>query len=257
MDTKTEMIDPKDALSALPTGLRKPLIDEYTRIVQNYAEHRWGPAELSGGLFCEIAYTILDGHAKSVYASNPSKPRNFVGACRGLESNSHVPRSFQILIPRLLPGLYEVRNNRGVGHVGGDVDPNSMDAAAVLAIASWIMSEFVRVFHSLDIGDAQRLVDALADRPLPLVWEGDGTKILLDTSISLRNQVLVLLSSSPEPVPLITLQTWLKYKNRAYLKKLLVALDEDRFIHITGDDTRARLLPPGSKLVSDLIAEKV
>ena len=126
------MIQPADALNAIPAGLRTPLLKEYESIVQNYMERRWSPSELSGGLFCEIVYTILDGHAKGSYASKPTKPSNFVGACKKLESNTGVPRSFQILIPRLLPALYEIRNNRGVGHVGGDVDPNHMDAQAVL-----------------------------------------------------------------------------------------------------------------------------
>jgi hypothetical protein len=122
------MTTPTAALAAIPNGLRLPLLSEYQSIAQNYAEHRWSPAELSAGIFCEIVYTILDGHAKGSYPAHPSKPADFVGACRKLEQNIHVPRSFQILIPRLLPALYEVRNNRGVGHTGGDVDPNHMDA---------------------------------------------------------------------------------------------------------------------------------
>ena len=125
------MIKPAQALAAVPSGLRHPLLKEYKSIVQNYMERRWSPSELSGGKFCEIVYTILDGHAKGAYAAKPSKPSNFVDACKKLENNAGVPRSFQILIPRTLPSLYEIRNNRGVGHVGGDVDPNHMDALAV------------------------------------------------------------------------------------------------------------------------------
>ena len=77
------------------------------------------------------------------------RPSNFVEACRRLESNSGGPRSFKILIPRLLPLLYEIRNNRNVGHVGGDVDPNHMDATTVLAIVAWVMAELVRVTRPL------------------------------------------------------------------------------------------------------------
>src|SRR5690242_6672100 len=111
----------KTALSAIPDGLRQPLLAEYQSIVQNFAEHRWSPSELSGGKFCEIVFTILDGYAKGSYGASPKKPRAFDQACKLLENNGQVPRSFQILIPRLLPALFEVRNNRGVGHAGGDV----------------------------------------------------------------------------------------------------------------------------------------
>src|ERR1017187_8195562 len=125
------MIAASAALAAIPAGLRDPLISEYKSIVQNFMEHRWLPSELSGGRFSEIVYTILDGHAKGAYAGAPSKPGNFEQACKKLENNAHEPRSFQILIPRMLPALYEVRNNRSVGHVGGDVDPNRSEERRV------------------------------------------------------------------------------------------------------------------------------
>jgi hypothetical protein len=162
-------VTPAQALSPIPQGLRDPLLEEYQGIVQNYLERKWLPSELSGGRFCEIVYTILDGFASTSYAASPSKPANFPHACRRLENNSSVPRSFQILIPRMLPALYEIRNNRGVGHVGGDVDPSHMDATAVLGMVNWIMAELVRVFHRLPTSEAQQVVDQLVDRRIPIV----------------------------------------------------------------------------------------
>jgi len=117
------MLELDKVLSAIPDGLKNPLIEEFNSIHQNYLEKRWRPAELSAGRFCEIIYCIIDGLANSNYPQNPNKPRNFVGACRQLENETSLPRSFRILIPRLLPSLYEVRNNRNVGHVGGEIDP--------------------------------------------------------------------------------------------------------------------------------------
>src|SRR5690348_16230428 len=145
------MILASTALSAIPAGLRDPLLEEYRKIIQNFLEQRWLPSELHGGRFSEIVYTILDGQAKKAYAASPAKPANFPDACRKLENNKfpHVPHTCQILIPRMLPALYDVRNNRNVGHVGGDVDPNYMDSMAVLSMANWILAELVRVFHSL------------------------------------------------------------------------------------------------------------
>src|SRR5579872_2946690 len=157
------MITASSALSAIPSGLRDPLLKEYRTIVQNFLEQRWLPTELYGGRFSEIVYTILDGQAKGSYASAPSKPPNFPLACKNLENNKlpHVPHSFQITIPRLLPALYDVRNNRNVGHVGGDVDPSHMDASFVLSSCSWTMAELVRVYHNLSTKDAQQVVESL------------------------------------------------------------------------------------------------
>ena len=115
-----------DAFTSLPPNLSKALLREYSSITDNFRAHRWGAAELSGGKFCEIVFTVLNGYPTKTYPLSPQKPKDFVSACRKLESNTGVPRSFQILIPRILPALYEIRNNRGVGHAGRNAISNSI-----------------------------------------------------------------------------------------------------------------------------------
>ncbi len=222
--------------------------------MQNYAERRWSPSELSGGKFCEIVYTILDGHAKSSYAPRASKPSDFVGACRKLEQNAHVPRSFQILIPRLLPALFEVRNNRGVGHSGGDVDPNHMDATFVLTNCNWIMAELVRVYHGLETKSAQVLVDTLVERRIPIIWEGENVRRVLDPTMKLRPQVLLLLATSIGKVATSDLIEWTGYENRSYFLKLLREMHSERLLELSKDEAHTLILPPGSKEAADIVA---
>jgi hypothetical protein len=243
------LIDASKLFPPLPSGLREPLLQEFRQIVQSYLERRWSPAELGGGRFCEIAWTILDGHAKSNYPSSPSKPRDFVTACRALEQHGHVPRSFQILIPRILPALYEVRNNRGVGHVGGDVDPNHMDANAVLAMSSWVMAEFVRVFHSVTVLEAQKVVDSIVERRIPLVWSGAATKRVLDPKLPLKDQVLLLLATEPGEVAVSDLLAWCGYADKGYFLRLLRRLHRRRLLEFSADCVRAQILPPGAARV--------
>jgi hypothetical protein len=83
-----------------------------------------------------------------------------VDACKALEKAPQtLPRSIRIQIPRMLVALYEIRNNRGVGHVGGDVNPNHMDAVAVLAMSKWLVAELIRVLHDVDTQTATDLVE--------------------------------------------------------------------------------------------------
>lgn len=245
-------MDASSAFSQLPIGLREELVAEYRQIIKNFAERRWSASELSAGRFCEIVYSILDGRAKSLFPLKASKPNDFVASCRKLESNSHQPRSFQILIPRMLPALYEVRNNRGVGHVGGDVDPNYMDATAVVSMCNWIMGELVRVLHSTSTEDAQALVDSLSGRHVPLVWQIGEEKKILDPSLSLKEQILVLLASHPGPVEIETLRVWTMYKNKSYFRALIKKLSDDRLVHV--DQNQVEILPPGSNAAEDIIA---
>jgi hypothetical protein len=241
------------ALKALPDTLRNELLDEYKSIIRNYAEHRWSPSELSGGRFCEIVYSILDGNAKGTYPAKASKPSDFVTACRKLESNKAVPRSFQILIPRLLPALYEVRNQRGVGHVGGAVDPNHMDATLVVSMANFVLAELIRELHSLKTDEAQQLVDAIAERRIPLVWQSGNVKRVLVTTASLEEQVLLLIASSAGAVSSADLFEWLDYENKAYFSTLLRKMHKERKVNLSKDETTVELLPPGSKEATAIV----
>jgi hypothetical protein len=244
-------------LAAVPTGLREPLFAELNSIVQNFLEGRWSPSELSGGRFSEIVYTILQGHAAGSYAKKPSKPGNFVDACRALEKNAHVPRSFQILIPRMLPALYEVRNNRGVGHVGGDVDPNFMDSTLVVSMAKWIVAELVRVFHDLSVAEAQTIVDSLAEVTLPMVWSEGGMKRVLDPTVSLKTQILMLVGSTPSKTKHTDLERWIEPQSKGYLLRALRDLHSKRHVEFSEAEGLVQILPPGAKLLAGLAKQQL
>jgi hypothetical protein len=196
------MIDSNKLLAGLPAGLREPLIASFQEIAANYAEHRWEPAELKDGKLCEVTFTIIVGALSGVFPAKPSKPPNMVDSCRALEKKPATAsrvgdRSLRILIPRMLTALYEIRNNRNVGHVGGDVDPNYLDATAVLGMSSWVMAELVRVFHDIATKEAQESVDALIERKIPLIWEVGLARRVLDPTIPARDQSLLLLHQRP------------------------------------------------------------
>jgi hypothetical protein len=248
-------MDASAALASIPQGLRDELFGEYRAIIQNYSEHRWSPTELSAGRFCEVVYSILNGYGSGAYPMRASKPSDFVGACRRLESNSAAPRSFQILIPRTLPALYEVRNNRGVGHVGRDVDPNHMDATFVVSASNWVLAELVRVFHSLSIDQAQELVDAIAERRVPLIWQGQDVKRVLNPKVETREQVLLLIATSPGKISVKDLRNWTEYKNGTRFIGLLKDLHAARLIEFNEKNSTVEMLPPGS-LEASRISER-
>ena len=242
-----------EILGLIPKSLRNPLIEEYQSIVNCYSQSRWLPTELSGGRFCEIVCSIIQGFANGSYPTAPMKPQNFVGACRRLEQNKHVPRSLQILIPRLLPAIFEVRNNRGVGHVGGDVNSNQMDAVFIVYSCSWVMSELVRIFHNVSVQDAQTIVDSLSQRRIPLIWEGQSSRRVLQPNLNIQSQILLLVATSTEPVPIKTLLNWIEYKNVRYFKRLLQKMHSQRLVELSEDSKLVQVLPPGAKKAEDII----
>jgi hypothetical protein len=249
------MINASNLLGGLPPGLREPLVEEYRGITTAYLEGRWKLSALDAGRFCEVVYSILDGALTGSFATSPAKPARFPEACRALESRPPIAvgdRSIRILIPRILPGIYDIRNNRNVGHVGGDVIANKMDAAFVRDCTTWIMAELVRVFHHVSTDEAQVSVDTLVDRRSPLVWEHEGKKRVLDPNMRAKDKVLVLLHSSPSGVSAADLQSWTKYKSK-FKQQVLDPLSEDLLIELDEDGLHAVITPLGIKRVESII----
>jgi hypothetical protein len=258
------MINGSTILATVPEGLRTELLAAYTEIVRNFLEERWEPAELNGGKICEIVYSIIHGYLTAAFPAKAYKPPDMVGACRALENIKPNPsrigdRSLRILIPRLLPFLYEIRNNRGVGHVGGDVSPNHEDAEAVLAMASWTLAELVRVFHGVSLAEAQAAVDALVQRRHPLIWSPSAAvKRVLDPAMKKSDQTLVLLYGETDWTSVASLFTWVEYSSLPMFKtKILKALHAKREIEFDSAAALVRITPLGVSLVEKSLLKPV
>lgn len=242
-------------LESLPEALRAPLLEALRTIARNYRERRWEPAELNGGKLCEVTISILQGFVTGAYPAAPSKPPNMVDACLELaKADAKFPRSVRIQIPRVLMALYEIRNNRGVGHVGGDVNPNHMDAVFVLMTAKWIVAELIRIFHGVDTATATAAVDALVDRSLPIVWEVAGKKRVLLTGLSALEKTLVLLYSTPGGVSETDLADWIgHWRASVYRRDVLVPAHRRTFLEYDRDNGIVVLSPLGERYVEEKI----
>lgn len=255
------MIDPQKLLARVPAGLRDELLERYREIARNYIERRWEPSELNGGKFAEAVYAVIDGALSGTYPQKATKPPDFSGACRALESRPASPllpgnRSLRVLIPRTLVALYDVRNNRGVGHIGGDVDPNAMDATAVFSSASWVLAELVRIFHGATTTEAQQAVDALAERTIPVVWlvPGTETRRVLQTGLSAIDQTLLLLHVQQGWLSELELFKSIEYSQLpAYRSKVLWPLHKKRLVEYDREKARVHLTPLGAKQAESLI----
>jgi hypothetical protein len=247
-------MDPNSTLAGIPASLREELLEAYAEIVRNFREQRWEPSELNGGKLCEVIHTILRGHVDGAFPARASKPSNMVEACKAFEKidKNSFPRSVRIQIPRILMALYEVRNNRGVGHVGGDVDPNHMDARYVLESSKWVMAELVRVFHDVEPKEATQTVDNLVDRTVPVVWDTGNAKRVLRTGLSYKEQTLLLLYSSAGPVLEKDLFGWVEHSNSsAYRRDVLRKAHQERLLEFDESSAEVQLSPTGVAYVED------
>jgi hypothetical protein len=238
---------PESIFARLPSKLRLELVGAYTEVVRNFRERRWEPAELNGGKLSEVTYSILRGYVDGAMPPSATKPGNMLEACRALaQSPSTVPRSIRIQIPRTLIALYDMRNSRNVGHVGGDVDPNQMDAICVLGMCQWVVAELVRVLHGVDTDEATAVVNALVERQVPVVWQSGAKRRLLVTGLSWINQTLLLLYSVPGSCTEAELVSWLEHPDAAVFRRdVLRRAHRTRLLEYDAARGTVELLPPG------------
>jgi hypothetical protein len=246
-----------ELLASLPARLRDELLGAYSEILRNFRERRWEPSELNGGKLCEIVYSILKGHTTGRFPARSSKPRNMVDSCRDLENEPGTfPRSIRIQIPRMLLALYEIRNNRGVGHVGGDVDPNHMDATCVVEMSKWLMSELVRVFHDVSTDEATAAVDALVERTIPTVWKVGQALRVLDPKMSMRDKTLLLLYHQRGAVREADVCLWVEHSNpSAYRRDILRAAHRAKLLEYDAKESTVKISPLGIDHVERLLLE--
>jgi len=249
-----ELISLDRLFDEFPDGIRAELLNAFQNIGQNFREGRWEPSELNGGKLCEVVYSILKGHVEGKIPSSASKPQNMYLACTELEkAGSHFPRSIKIQIPRVLIVLYEIRNNRGVGHVGGDIDPNYMDAVCVLQMAKWVVSELVRIFHGVSSDDAAAAIEAVSDREISVIWKINGVSRVLDTSLKMIDKALLLLYGAPAGLSEAKLFEYLEHSNITVYRKILKKAHAQRLLEYNQDTGLVIISPTGSDLIESKI----
>lgn len=249
-------LDPKAAFSTLPATLANELLVEFSGIVCAYAERRWKASELDVGHLCEIVYTIIVGYLDGgQYPARASKPPNFPAACWKLQDSypAAANHSARILMPRMMMGVYDIRNNRGVGHAGGDVDPNEMDATAALYVSKWLVAELVRLLHELSLGEAQDLVEAIVEREVPAVWIHGDKRRVLRTGLTWRERILLMLVNEAV-VAEADLMRWIEHKSVGNFRKVLRAMHATPEIDYDEAAREVRLLPTGVVAAEALIA---
>jgi hypothetical protein len=255
--TSTKPHDAKldGALSTVPSSLRSKLIEKYLQLKAAYAQSTYDSCGLRAGHFAEIMIRVLQHYLTGSYTPLGQKISNFSAECLRLENlpASAGAEGLRLMVPRALNFLYTLRNKRGIGHVGGDIDANEIDAATLVRLADWCVCELVRVAHSLSLEDAQAIVDSVAVRQQPQVWTVGGRRRVLNNSLDFRSKTLLLLYNESEPsVPAEDLFYWTEYSNFSVFKRdVLGKLHSARLVEYDRDTEMVTLSPLGAREVEE------
>ncbi len=255
----------EECLAKIDRQFRDKLIDSYLEVKSRYTKSRYessyDAAGLSTGKFCESAIRLLQQEILGSHTPFGAHITNFADECRKIVSAPKTAgnESLRIIVPRALVFLYTVRGKRGIGHVGGDVEANIIDLTATVKVCDWVICELIRIYHKLPIEDAQNIVDSIALRAVPAIWEVRGKRRVLSTEINFKQKALLLLYADVDQGVLTEdLFEWVEYSRLNLFKtNVLKQLHESRLVEYDKNEEIVLISPLGISEVENNILPKL
>lgn len=241
------------ALAGIRSEIRSRLISAYLRVRTAYANGNFDNVGQRAGFFCECVLRALQDQLTGTFTPFGVPLPVFHDECVRLQSSpkSAGPESIRVIVPRAVDFLYTLRNKRGIGHIGGDVDANQIDAATCRRVCDWCVCELLRVYHQLSLEEAQSILDSLAVRELPQIWRVGGKRRLLNHELDYKSHVLVLLHGEVDGTALVEdLFEWVEHPRMSnFTSRILDTLHQKRLIEFDRETGTVVLSPKGAEKV--------
>lgn len=241
------------ALANIPKQFRAKIIASYLEVRRHRNTDSSKALGMASAHLAESVLRLLQQLTTGKFTPFGQHLNNFAGECRKVveSSTTSVAESLRQVVPRALVFVYTIRNKRGVGHVGGDVDANAIDASTLARTCDWIVCELIRVFHGLSLEEAQDIVDGLAQRQMPDIWQVAGKKRVMRQGLTAKQQVLLLCYQEPAAAVLAEdLCDWIEYSNLSVFRaQVLQPLHKSRQIEFDRSSDSVTLSPTGATAV--------
>lgn len=226
------------------------LIASYGKLIGEFHKGDAEAALNAAGKFVEHVLRAVE-HVRTGIA--PEEIKSVSATVKTIEADSKLPESLRLLVPRIASAmLFDVRSKRGAAHVK-EISPRLIDASLAAQAASWILAEFVRLYHVADETAVAGAMAKLVQGNAPLVEEFED-EFVVTTPLHPQTEVLLLLSAS-EPNGLDRRGLGLRVKHSAVaVTRAVQRLEVQRYIHRTKSGAY-RITGPGEEaLVTQLAA---
>lgn len=235
--------------AGMPTTLAHEVLEAFVEAKRRFYLNDFMPNAVEGGRFSEAVLRVMQWASvgKFTSLSDPKfKADVVINTLAALPAGSQ-PESIRLHIPRAVRVIYDIRNKRNTAHLSDGIDPNLQDASIVVAILGWVLSELVRLYHSVSANEAQSMIDALVSREVPMIQVFDGKPRLLQT-VGASDHILILAYWAGEAgVGRKELTSWLPTAMRANVLRTLAQLHARHVLHFA--DPMVRITIPGQREV--------
>jgi hypothetical protein len=215
-------------------------------------EFRKGDAEAAlnaAGKFVEHVLRAIEGVRTGVV---PIEIKSVSATIKAIEADGKLFEPLRILVPRIASAmLFDVRSKRGAAHVK-EINPRRIDASLAVQAASWIIAEFVRLYHVADEAAVDDAMATLMRGSAPLI-EKYGDELVVTTPLHPESEVLLLVSASePNGLDRRGLGRSAKHSATA-VTRAVQKLETQRYIHKTKAGA-FRITGPGERALVTRLA---
>lgn len=240
-----------DLSAHLDKAVVSSLVTEYEKLVSRYRSGNVEGCLVAAGKFVEHTFRALE-YLRTRTA--PPEIKSASATAKTIEADTSLPEPVRLLIPRIaLSMVYDIRSKRGAVHVK-EIDPRYIDASLAVHGASWVIAEFLRLYHNSAEDVVGRAMRALLHGHIPFV-ETFGDEVAVTLQVSCEDELLLLLSKAePDGFDRRALGRASKYSPAA-VTRALQRLNDRRHIHKMANGQH-RITGPGAEHISEVMATK-
>lgn len=242
----------QEQLNAIyPIELVNLLLDSHKELTNNFIRGKIRPTEVEGGRFCETVLRMLQYKTSKSFTplGTQIKTDDEIDKLEKLPRASY-DDTIRLHIPRTVRLIYDIRNKRDSAHLGR-VSVNLMDATLVLYCCKWILAELFRIDCKIPMEEAQKIIDNLVERNIPIIQKFDNFPVTLNPALSARERMLILLyDRGADGATKVELTNWIPPSMKNQISSNINRLRwEKNYIHVNGDRIFITLI--GEKFVED------
>jgi hypothetical protein len=163
-------------IPTFPKAHANSVLEHFSQMTTAYYEVDSEKSIARSGKFVEAALKCLATTAGIAFIPGRQFKADKIMNDLGQLPSGAASDSIRITMPRACRFIYDIASNRGARHDPHEVDPNQMDATAVVACCSWVLAEMIRhaTRNAIDLDEAQSIVESLTTRRFPFIEEIEG-----------------------------------------------------------------------------------